>query len=172
MSTNGATKTASLYTQQGKKGTNQDAMLVWENFNSRSDTVFCGVFDGHGPVGHTVAKKVRDTLPFIVCSQWNDEQSGKPPHATEKSPPGTPSSDDDGDDEAYQSLDAEEGNEKLPEMCMPLKKSILKAFNLMDKELKLHPTIDCFCSGTTAVTLIKQACTLFLQYPIVFIVSV
>ena len=27
---NGATKIACLYTQQGKKGTNQDAMLIWE----------------------------------------------------------------------------------------------------------------------------------------------
>ena len=27
---NGASKIACLYTQQGKKGTNQDAMLVWE----------------------------------------------------------------------------------------------------------------------------------------------
>lgn len=26
----------------------------------------------------------------------------------------------------------------------------------MDKELKLHPTVDCFCSGSTAVTLVKQ----------------
>lgn len=27
---NGANRIASLYTQQGKKGTNQDAMIVWE----------------------------------------------------------------------------------------------------------------------------------------------
>ena len=27
---NGASSVASLYTQQGKKGTNQDAMIVWE----------------------------------------------------------------------------------------------------------------------------------------------
>lgn len=27
---NGATEVASLYTQQGRKGTNQDAMVVWE----------------------------------------------------------------------------------------------------------------------------------------------
>ncbi|KAK1313743.1 putative protein phosphatase 2C 33 [Acorus calamus] len=27
---NGATEVASLFTQQGKKGTNQDAMIVWE----------------------------------------------------------------------------------------------------------------------------------------------
>lgn len=27
---NGATRVASLYTQQGKKGTNQDSMIFWE----------------------------------------------------------------------------------------------------------------------------------------------
>ncbi|TXG53513.1 hypothetical protein EZV62_022682 [Acer yangbiense] len=47
---NGSSVVASLFTQQGKKGTDQDAMLVWENFASRKDTVFCGVFDGHGPM--------------------------------------------------------------------------------------------------------------------------
>lgn len=30
MVTNAASKTACVYTQQGKKGTNQDAMIVWE----------------------------------------------------------------------------------------------------------------------------------------------
>jgi hypothetical protein len=30
LTTNGATKLGCLYTQQGKKGTNQDAMLFWE----------------------------------------------------------------------------------------------------------------------------------------------
>lgn len=30
MVNNAASKTASVYTQQGKKGTNQDAMIVWE----------------------------------------------------------------------------------------------------------------------------------------------
>jgi hypothetical protein len=41
-------------------------------------------------------------------------------------------------------------------MFLPLKQSYLKAFKTMDKELKLHPTVDCFCSGSTAVTLVKQ----------------
>jgi len=63
------------------------------------------------------------------------------------------------DDESFDSLDVEE-TETPPDMFLPLKKSILKAFKLMDKELKLHPTIDCFCSGTTAVTLIKQVLVL------------
>ncbi|XP_031257547.1 probable protein phosphatase 2C 6 [Pistacia vera] len=153
--TNAATKIACLYTQQGKKGTNQDAMLVWENFSS-SDTIFCGVFDGHGPYGHMVAKKVRDSLPLILCSQWKASSSGDQDslrngngsmNAEESASPSM-------DDEWFESLDAKD--DKLPEMYLPLKKSILKSFKLMDKELKLHPTIDCFCSGTTAVTLVKQ----------------
>lgn len=32
----------------------------------------------------------------------------------------------------------------------------LKSYKAMDKELKSHPKVDCFCSGSTAVTLVKQ----------------
>ncbi|CAN0916343.1 Probable protein phosphatase 2C 6 [Linum grandiflorum] len=39
---------------------------------------------------------------------------------------------------------------------LTFKDLFLKAFKAMDKELQLHPYIDCFCSGTTAVTVIKQ----------------
>ncbi|XP_050236034.1 probable protein phosphatase 2C 66 [Mercurialis annua] len=160
MISNGTSKAACLYTQQGKKGTNQDAMLVWENFISRSDTVFCGVFDGHGPYGHMVAKKVRDSLPLMLCTQWNDgsndEQNSL--HKTE-STPGSTSSEETASasvgDESHDSVEVDQ-SERIPEMYLPLKKSIVKAFKMMDKELKLHPTIDCYCSGTTAVTLIKQ----------------
>lgn len=35
MCVNGASDVACLYTQQGKKGTNQDAMVVWEVCTSR-----------------------------------------------------------------------------------------------------------------------------------------
>ncbi|XP_065863048.1 probable protein phosphatase 2C 6 [Euphorbia lathyris] len=160
MCSNGVSKIACLYTQQGKKGTNQDAMLVWENFISRSDTVFCGVFDGHGPYGHMVAKRVRDSLPLLLCTQWkggsNDEESSH--HKAENTPESTNSEETASasvDNDSYDSLEAEQ-NEKFPEMFLPLKKTMLKAFKLMDKELNLHPTIDCFCSGSTAVTLIKQ----------------
>ncbi|XVF23346.1 hypothetical protein REPUB_Repub13aG0030400 [Reevesia pubescens] len=157
---NVASNVACLYTQQGKKGTNQDAMLVWENFSSRSDTIFCGVFDGHGPYGHMVAKKVRDSLPIILCTQWKGNLAGdqSSPNKSENAPESTISEDTASlsmDDECCESLEIEE-NEQLPQMYLPLKQSMLKAFKLMDKELKLHPTIDCFCSGTTAVTLVKQ----------------
>ncbi|KAB1207609.1 putative protein phosphatase 2C 6 [Morella rubra] len=157
---NGASNVACLYTQQGKKGINQDTMMVWEDFSSRSDTIFCGVFDGHGPFGHMVAKKVRDTLPLLLCAQWKTESIGdqsslgnteNAPGSTDIEENASPSM----NDEWYETLEVE-ANEKLPDMCIPLQHSMLKAFELMDKELKLHPTIDCFCSRTTAVTLIKQ----------------
>ena len=34
-------------------------------------TVFCGVFDGHGPHGHLVAKNVGAILPDMLASCWN-----------------------------------------------------------------------------------------------------
>ncbi|XP_073312776.1 probable protein phosphatase 2C 6 isoform X1 [Primulina huaijiensis] len=158
MFSSGATRIASLYTQQGKKGTNQDAMIIWENFctGSNADATFCGVFDGHGPYGHMVARKVRDALPILLSSQWDTKSESNPNSSLENGyPEGMVRFDDFMDDDRCESLEAEE-NEKIPEMHIPLKKSILKAFRLMDKELKLHPTIDCFCSGSTAVVLIMQ----------------
>ena len=101
-----------------------------------------------------VAKKVRDSLPLILSTRWNSAQHSCLPNA----PPSaaTTNSDEAVDDESFDSLEVDETEKQLPDMYVPLKKSLLKAFKLMDKELKLHPTIDCFCSGTTAVTLIKQ----------------
>lgn len=145
---NGSSSIASLHTQQGKKGTNQDAMIVWEKFNSKSDAVFCGVFDGHGPYGHMVAKKVRDSLPVLLSTQLMDTKDSE---NTNESIP---------EEELLKEYWCEqsdvEDKETIPEKYVPLKKSILKSFKLIDKELKNHPSIDCFCSGTTAVTLIKQ----------------
>ncbi|KAL3508289.1 hypothetical protein ACH5RR_027690 [Cinchona calisaya] len=162
---NGASSVSSLYTQQGKKGTNQDAMIVWENFCSRSDTIFCGVFDGHGPYGHMVARKVRDYLPLLLLKEWESSTS----NGTEQScgtiengnSTGSMHFDEILDDDCCE-LPENEASEKFPDIHQPLKKSFLKAFKLMDKELKLHQTIDCFCSGTTAVTLVMQGQDLIL----------
>ncbi|CAL2228117.1 unnamed protein product [Prunus armeniaca] len=137
---NGSSDFASLFCKQGKKGVNQDAMIAWENFGS-PDTIFCGVFDGHGPFGHVVAKKVRDALPLKLTSQWvltNNAKKGAANDTNEAA--------------SYQD---HKDNEHC-ELFMTLKDSFLKAFKVMDKELKLHPRIDCYCSGTTAVTLVKQ----------------
>ncbi|EOA38957.1 hypothetical protein CARUB_v10011374mg [Capsella rubella] len=149
---NGSSDIACLYTQQGKKGTNQDAMLVWENFCSRSDTVLCGVFDGHGPFGHMVSKRVRDMLPFTLSTQLKKtsvtEQSG--------SKNGLESATCVDEEQLCDLQPSEKDGKLLPEMYLPLKRALLRTCQQMDKELKMHPTIDCFCSGTTSVTVIKQ----------------
>ncbi|BAT83519.1 hypothetical protein LR48_Vigan03g039400 [Vigna angularis] len=149
---NGSSQVASLFTQQGKKGTNQDAMVVWENFCSRQDTIFCGVFDGHGPYGHMVAKRVRDSLPLKLNAHWEVNVPGE---EVLKEISGNAAGSMNIEEAASASVDAEE-TEKHPEIFQTLKESFLTAFKVMDRELKTHQSIDCFCSGTTAVTLIKQ----------------
>lgn len=121
--------------------------------------MFCGVFDGHGPYGHMVARKVRDLLPVLLGTQWKGHLDGDQNCVSEN---GIANSNSESanleevlDEDWCEQLDTEE-SKKPPEMYLPLKQSMLKAFKLMDKELKLHPTIDCFCSGTTAVSLVKQ----------------
>ncbi|CAL9754609.1 unnamed protein product [Musa acuminata subsp. burmannicoides] len=154
---NDASEVACLYTQQGRKGTNQDAMIVWENFSLTKGTIFCGVFDGHGPYGHMVAKKVRDSLPLKLSTQWRVRVNSHESPDLNGSISGSMDSEEmasfSKDDNWSDYMDE---NEKVPEMYLPLKQSFLKAFRLMDKELKFHPLIDCFCSGTTAVTIVKQ----------------
>lgn len=149
---NGSSEVASLFTQQGRKGTNQDAMIVWENFGSRTDTVFCGVFDGHGPLGHMVAKRVRDSLPLKLSAHWEVNLKGSSDVLREivNSEETSPS-----EDSSRASINLEE-DDKNPEIFQTLKESFLKAFKVMDRELNMYANVDCFCSGTTAVTLIKQ----------------
>ncbi|CAA7409556.1 unnamed protein product [Spirodela intermedia] len=153
---NGSSEVACLFTQQGRKGTNQDAMIAWENFGSRDNTVFCGIFDGHGPFGHMVAKKVRDSLPLKLCTQWKAAHNNQNGLQQDGIAPVSVHSEDGsmGKDEWSEPTDTVDG--KLPEIYHILRQSLLKSFKLMDKELKLHPTIDCFCSGSTAITLVKQ----------------
>ncbi|KAF4360216.1 probable protein phosphatase 2C 33 [Cannabis sativa] len=158
---NGSSEVASLFTQQGKKGTNQDAMLVWENFGSRTDTIFCGVFDGHGPYGHMVAKRVRDSLPLKLSAHWEvNITSGDVLKEISLNTAGSMNPEDTTtlasvDEEPRTPIDMGEA-EKHPEIFQTLKESFLKAFKVMDRELRTQASIDCFCSGTTAVTLVKQ----------------
>lgn len=149
---NGSSQVASLFTQQGKKGTNQDAMIVWENFGSRTDTVFCGVFDGHGPFGHMVAKRVRDSLPLKLSTHWDVNPKVSNDVLREVSlNEETPTVNEDS-----RALVTDLDINKNPEKLQALKDTFLKAFKVMDRELRMYANIDCFCSGTTAVTLIKQ----------------
>lgn len=106
------------------------------------------MFDGHGPYGHMVAKRVRDSLPLKLSANWEVNIKGSSDVLREftlnEETPFT--------SEAFLDLEIS----KNPEKLQALKDSFLKAFKVMDRELRMYANIDCFCSGTTAVTLIKQ----------------
>jgi len=97
---------------------------------------FCGVFDGHGKNGHIVSKIVRNTLPSLLLNQKNASAKMKTvrDHNNEKA--------DDG-------LAPSEGFHKWKEAC-------ISAFKEMDKEIKLQGSLDCSCSGATAVVVLRQ----------------
>ena len=124
---NGSSPDASLFCKQGRKGVNQDAILLWENFGSMEDSVFCGVFDGHGQFGHVVAKKVRDFFPLKLLDEWNSFGGG-----------------------------GGGGDTNTNNNFGMLRESFLKASKFMDKELRLYHSMDSYGSGTTAVTLLKK----------------
>ncbi|XLR14335.1 hypothetical protein S83_042273 [Arachis hypogaea] len=151
--TNGKSRASCIFTQQGRKGINQDAMIVWEDFMSE-DMTFCGVFDGHGPHGHLVARKVRDALPlkllsFLHSSESKRNGSGKACFKGNVKP-------DNGD--SQKDLSAED------KLNSTWREAFMKAYKSMDKELRSHPNLDCFCSGSTAVTIVKQGSNLFMGY--------
>lgn len=152
---NGSCATASLYTMQGKKGVNQDAMVVMENFGSKDGTIFCGVFDGHGPQGHLVSKRVRDVLPMKLSAnlgrdEYKEMSNSSITNGTTEGGTAKPVVED--ADAAFGTVE----NEGYPEIFTALRTSFLRAFYVMDRDLKSHKNIDCLFSGTTAVTVIKQ----------------
>lgn len=173
---NGSTSSACAFTQQGKKGTNQDAMVVWEHYASRKDTLLCGVFDGHGPYGHLVAGRVRDTLPSKLMGMWKARMRGEIDIEDE---------DDDEEEESEELVGYDNGihsvqqqhqegvsthhhswdqnEQQMLGLAMKMwRECIVKTFHRMDRELRIQPTIDCFCSGTTAVILLQQGRELIL----------
>ncbi|KAH0881152.1 hypothetical protein HID58_068546 [Brassica napus] len=129
-------------------------MIVLENFGSMEDTVFCGVFDGHGPYGHIIAKRVRDLLPlklgshlesYLSCEEVLKEISLNT--ADRMTSGSLVQISANGESRVYN---------KDQDMVQMLLISIVKAYRFMDKELKMQVDVDCFCSGTTAVTMVKQ----------------
>jgi hypothetical protein len=112
-----------------------------------------------------VAKKVRDSLPVKLSAHWKvniHSDSGLKEDSSVAAGSMNP------EDTSFKCMDEEsrttmnlEEKERHPQIFLTLKESFLKAFKVMDKELRVHPNIDCFCSGTTAVTLVKQVIMLF-----------
>ncbi|KAG5114418.1 hypothetical protein JHK82_037687 [Glycine max] len=149
--TNGKSRSSCIFTQQGRKGINQDAMIVWEDFMSE-DVTFCGVFDGHGPHGHLVARKVREALPLKLLSFLHSSESGR--NGSGKACFRSNIKPESGESEKGLSAEDEENS--------MWREAFMKAYKAMDKVLRSHPNLDCFCSGSTAVTIVKQGSNLFM----------
>ncbi|RLN08670.1 hypothetical protein C2845_PM11G01640 [Panicum miliaceum] len=139
-------KVASLYSQKGKKGPNQDAVILCQGFGME-DGVFCGVFDGHGRCGQFVSKLVRDYLPFMILSHRNALFLGDDDDGPVFSDASTSSSTD----------GSGGGSSPAPaQLLEEWREACANAFEAMDRELKLQAGLDCDFSGTTAVCAIKQ----------------
>lgn len=166
--TNGSTSSSCVFSKQGRKGINQDCMLVWEEFGAQANTVFCGIFDGHGPNGHLVARKVRDSVPILLALPLNFLSDANIHTACNNNCHGNKcdvdevNSDDDEQEDSNYSMVKQNGDYSVDkpnyqlEIPAPWKKKFVTAYKLMDRNLKSHPKLNCFGSGTTAVTMIVQ----------------
>ena len=98
-----------------------------------------------------VAKRVRDSLPLKLSANCEVNIKGSSDVLREITL---------NEEAAFTSEDTRAFSDleinKNPEKLQALKDLFLKAFKVMDRELRMYENIDCFCSGTTAVTLIKQ----------------
>lgn len=88
--------------------------------------MFCGVFDGHGPWGHVVAKRVRELMPQTLLCNWQESL-------------------------ALNSLDHVDSMFDIWK-----KSYINTCASVDQQLQRQSDTIDSFYSGTTALTIVKQ----------------
>ncbi|KAL2231264.1 probable protein phosphatase 2C 34 [Sesamum indicum] len=135
----GSKNLATVFSKRGEKGVNQDCCIVWEEFGCQEDMIFCGIFDGHGPWGHFVAKSVRESMPSSLLCNWQETLV-----------------------EASVDPDFDLESDKKLHRFNIWKHSYLKACAAVDQELEQHRKIDAFHSGTTALTIVRQGDIIFL----------
>nr|GMC87139.1 probable protein phosphatase 2C 65 [Ipomoea batatas] len=104
-----------------------------QNFGGQKDWYFCGVFDGHGPSGHKVARYVRDVLPSKVSLSLKGNNSW--------------------DSSADNNLQG--GDVQNHPLFIKTKSNIIKAFKDMDNELEGDSSVETYSSGTTSITVTK-----------------
>lgn len=105
-----------------------------------------------------VAKRVRDALPLKLSTHWEVNIKSEDVLREISLNRGSSLYPEDASlisEESRVSIDVED-TEKHTEVFQTLKESFLKAYKVMDRELRSYTNIDCLCSGTTAVTLVKQ----------------
>lgn len=128
-----------------------------QDFNGCKGSIFCGVFDGHGPSGHRVASHVRDILPTKLSREFKPIKSDDGKVCEDDYEDGKDKNDT--TDEAHENMvDGEDDDEDVN--CSPLfskwKSAFKTAYNKMDKDLSTRSNFDSYCSGATAVSIVKQ----------------
>lgn len=123
----------SAYSKGGNKGINQDCLIVWEAFGGKEDVMFCGVFDGHGPWGHLVGRRVKKVMPAYLLHYWQEAMA-----------------------QCSILMNGDLLKNSIFDQFGMWKKSFLKACSTVDHDLEIHPMIDTFYSGTAALTLIRE----------------
>ena len=58
-------------------------MIHYQDFTRKKDMIFCGVFDGHDPLGHRLSQCIRDNLPSKLSApiKLSQEKAMKHCHA-------------------------------------------------------------------------------------------
>lgn len=102
--------------------------------------MFCGIFDGHGPWGHFVAKRVRESMPPSLLCNWQETLAQTCPYDHSRDV-------DDIIDDTHQ---------KKQHRFNIWKHSYLKTCASIDQELQQYRKIDSFYSGTTALSIVRQ----------------
>lgn len=97
--------------------------------------IFCGIFDGHGPWGHFVAKRVRESMPPSLLCKWQETLAQT---------------------SLDQDIDIEDEKKKHHHRFNIWKHSYLKTCAAIDQELEKYRKIDSFYSGTTALSIVRQ----------------
>ncbi|KAK4748797.1 hypothetical protein SAY87_015383 [Trapa incisa] len=133
MNVDGSMNLVSVFSQRGEKGISQDCCIVWEKFGCQTDMIFCGVFDGHGPWGHYVSKRVRKTMPASLLYNWQETlaEASIDPNFSSKF------------DMKHHWFEV-------------WKRSYFKTCAAVDQELSQHRNINSFYSGTTALSIVRQ----------------
>jgi len=106
--------------------------------------IFCGIFDGHGPWGHFVAKRVRESMPRSLLCNWQETLAAQPSSL---------------DDHVKDIDHVKTAADNKQQRFNIWKHSFLKTCASIDQELEHCRKFDSFYSGTTALSIVRQVKT-------------
>lgn len=120
-------------------------LILDQEFGCQEDMIFCGIFDGHGPWGHFVAKRVCESMPSSLLCNWQETLA-----------------------EVSVLPEIDLDSDKKHHGFNIWKHSYVKTCAAIDQELEQHRKIDSFFSGTTASTIVRQVIYISVSVAILF----